>query len=210
MRMRGVVVGLGQLSPASDDVVDLGPVAVVDRPLPEELGLEVILVGGGWVVAQLGVLDDDVAHVDPKPRHAAVEPEPEDGVEFRPDLLVPPIEIRLLGKVVVQVELAGRRVERPGRPPEAAHPVVGGRRRRPWDRPRRTNRASRRRSEERESTNQGCCCAGVVRDDVEKHADVAVGRRRQPGGRRSPSSRDRVARRSSRQRRSPSRRWVRR
>ena len=59
-----------------------GPVRVVDRALPEELRIQRIVGGRGRVVAQLGVLDDEVAHVDAEPGDAAVEPEPQDVVEL--------------------------------------------------------------------------------------------------------------------------------
>ena len=49
----------------------------------------------------------------------------EDGVEGGADLVVPPVEIGLLGQMVVEVVLTGGRIERPGRAAEAAHPVVG-------------------------------------------------------------------------------------
>ena len=80
----GRVVAVGQFPPAPQDVVDLGSVPVVDRFLSEELDVEVVVLVGRRVVPQLGVLDDDVAHVDPEPGHAPVEPEVEDGVEGPP------------------------------------------------------------------------------------------------------------------------------
>ncbi len=102
----------------------LGPVRVVHGPLAEHPHVERVVVGRGRVVAQLGVLDDDVAHVDAEAVDAAVEPEPEDAVEGVAHLVVPPVQVGLLPQVVVQVVLAGRGVERPCRSAEAADPVV--------------------------------------------------------------------------------------
>ena len=113
-----------QRPPPPEHVVHLGPIAVVDRPLAEELGVEGVVVGRGRVVAELRVLDDDVAHVDAEAGHAPVEPEAEDAVELVAHLVVPPVEIGLLGEVVVEVVLTGGVVERPGRAAEAADPVV--------------------------------------------------------------------------------------
>ena len=84
-----------------------GTVCVVDGSLPEELCFEVVFLGGHRVVAQLSVLDDDVAHVDAEARHSPIAPEPHDVVEREAHLLVPPVEVRLLGEVIVQVGLAG-------------------------------------------------------------------------------------------------------
>ena len=71
----GRVVGVAQRPPAPEDFVDLGSVPVVDGSLPEELHVEVVVLGGGRVVPQLGVFDDDVADVDPESGHPPVEPE---------------------------------------------------------------------------------------------------------------------------------------
>src|SRR5581483_6208786 len=54
-------------------------------------------------VAQLPVLDEPVRDVDAKAGDAPVEPEAEDPLELRPDVVVPPVEIRLLGRELVQV-----------------------------------------------------------------------------------------------------------
>ena len=121
----GVPVGEGP--PVPEHLVDLGPVGVVHRPLPEELLLEGVLRGGRRVVPQLRVLDDDVAHVDAEAGHSPVEPEGQDRVEGGPDVLVPPVEVGLLDQMVVEVVLPGVLVERPGRSAEAGHPVVGRR-----------------------------------------------------------------------------------
>ena len=113
----GLVVAVGQTTPAPDHLVDLGPVGVVHAALAEHLRLEVVVLGGRRVVAQHGVLDDDVADVDAEPGHTTVGPEAEDVVESVPHILVPPVEVRLLRQVVVEVVLAGpsRRGSSPGR-----------------------------------------------------------------------------------------------
>ena len=67
--------------------------------------------------------------VEAEPGDAPVEPEAHDVVDRLPDLLVPPVEVDLLGQEAVEVHLARRGVERPrGRSAERASPVV---RRRP-------------------------------------------------------------------------------
>ena len=121
----GLVVAVGLATPAPDDLVHLGTVRVVDAALSEHLRLEVVLLGRRWVVPQLRVLDDDVAHVNAEAGNAPIRPEAEDAVEGVAHLLVPPVEIGLLLQVVVEVVLAGPLVEGPARSPEAAHPVVG-------------------------------------------------------------------------------------
>ena len=104
----------------------LGPVAVVDRLLPEQLHVERIVVGRGRVVAQLGVLDDQVAHVDAEAVDAAVEPEPQDVVELVAHVLVPPVQVGLLDQVVVHVVLAGALVERPAPGRRSCSPSCSG------------------------------------------------------------------------------------
>ena len=209
MRARGVVVGLGQPPPPSDDIVDLGPVAVVDGSLPEELRLEVVVRGGWRVVPELGVLDDDVAHVDPEAGHTPVEPEPEDRVESGPDLLVPPIEIRLLGRddCAGSTDRCAGPASRPDR--RSCSPSCWGPSRRPSDPPRRTSRAGWRcvRSGSRRTTGAGRSCGS---ERCPRGRGCPGRRPRRRGGRTSPSFRDRGARRSSRPRRSPSRRWAKR
>ena len=66
--------------------------------------------------------------VDAEAVDAALEPEAHDLVERLAHLVVPPVEIRLLGQEVVQVVLTALLVERPRRAPEDRLPVV---RRRP-------------------------------------------------------------------------------
>ncbi len=89
------LVGVGDGAPTAQDVVGLGTVGVVDGTLAHELLVEGIVLGGRRVVAQLLVLDHHVAHVDAEARHATVPPEAHDVVELAPDLLVPPVEVRL-------------------------------------------------------------------------------------------------------------------
>ena len=123
----GRVVRVRDLPPATDHVVHLGAVAVVDLPLARQPDHPVVVVPRGRVVSQQGVLDDHVHDVDPEAGHATVEPEAQDPVELVAHLLVPPVEVGLVGEEVVQVVLARRPVERPGGAAEAALPVVGRR-----------------------------------------------------------------------------------
>jgi hypothetical protein len=104
--------------------VHLGPVGVELGPLAERPDHPVVVLGRRWVVAQLGVLDDHVAHVDAEAGDITVEPEAQDVVERGADIVVPPVEVGLLGDEVVQVVLTARRIEGPRRPSEAADPVV--------------------------------------------------------------------------------------
>src|SRR5207302_8962407 len=86
--------------------------------------------GGGLrrtrVVAELTVLDERVRDVDPEAADAAVEPEADDRLELRADVRVPPVEVRLLRREVVQVVHPALLVERPGgSAAECSAPVVG-------------------------------------------------------------------------------------
>ncbi len=121
--LRVVVPGDG--APTPQDVVRLGPVGVVDRFHPHELLVEGVVGRRGRVVAQLGVLDHHVAHVDAEARHAAVPPEPHDVVELAAHVLAPPVQVRLRRLEIVQEVLTARLVHLPSRPAEDAHPVVG-------------------------------------------------------------------------------------
>ena len=112
------------------------------------------------VVAQLAILDQPVRDVDAEAGDAALEPEAEDPLELGPHLRVPPVEIRLLLREVVQVVPPARLVELPGRPSaEDRLPVVRnlvgpdvevGPLPEPW-----------------------VLVGRVVRDEVEEYADVA-------------------------------------
>ena len=66
-------------------------------------------------VAQLAILDEAVRDVDAEPRDPAVEPVAEDPVELRADVRVPPVEIGLLGRELVQVVALAPRVVVPRR-----------------------------------------------------------------------------------------------
>ena len=68
-------------------------------------------------VAQLAVLDQPVRDVDTEAGDAAVEPEAEDAVELGADVRVPPVEVGLLGRELVQVVAlaASRRRSKPCR-----------------------------------------------------------------------------------------------
>ena len=77
------------------------------------------------IVAKLLVLDEVPDHVDPEPVDPACHPEPQHVGHRAPYGRVSPIEVGLLGQEGVVVVLAARRIERPGRAAEIAHPVVG-------------------------------------------------------------------------------------
>ena len=120
-------------------------VLVGDRPpAPLEGGQVGVVPGGGTRVRVEGAapglrVDADVGqrhvlghrdrHVDAEAVDAAVEPEPQDRVELRPDALVAPVPVRLRHVEQVQVPLPGRPVgvgdARPGVAAEHRGPVVG-------------------------------------------------------------------------------------
>src|SRR6266576_2556291 len=104
--------------------MDLGPFHVVDGPLAIELHVGGILGSGRRVVTQLAVFDDALGNIDPEAGDAAVEPEAVDVVEGITNGRVPPVQIRLFRKKVVQVALARVGVERPGRPTKGTQPVI--------------------------------------------------------------------------------------
>ena len=66
--------------------------------------------------------------IDAEPVHSPVEPEAHHVVDGATDVLVPPVEVWLLGQEVMQVVLAAGFIERPGRTllrrPEDGAPVV--------------------------------------------------------------------------------------
>ena len=94
-RLRDVLAG--DLLPAAVDLVHLRAVAHV-----------------ALAVAELAVFDQAVRDVDAEAAHAAVEPEAEDVVELITDGGVPPVEVGLLGRELVQVVLPPRAVVLPG------------------------------------------------------------------------------------------------
>ena len=83
-------------------------------------------------IGQVGRLRHAVRDVDTEPVDAAVEPEPQGGLQIREHLGVVPVEVGLFGVEQMQVPLARRPVRfghpRPGRAPEDRDPVVGRRR----------------------------------------------------------------------------------
>ena len=131
-----------------------------------------VVVRGRGVVAQLAVLDDRVADVDPEARHPALEPEAQHVVERLADLRVPPVEVRLRREEVVEEVLARGLVERPRRAAEVREPVVrrpsvGGRVGPHVEVAVAGVAAAQRVAEPRMAV------AGVVGDEVEQHADAA-------------------------------------
>ena len=92
-------------------------------------GLPVLIVAavGAGVAAQQRIVGQALEGVDPRSVHTAVEPEPENVVHRRLDLGVVPVEVGLLGREGVQIPLARRLVEGPGRTDggELGLPVVG-------------------------------------------------------------------------------------
>ena len=131
---------------------------------------------GGGVVAQLAVLDDRVAHVDPEARDAALVPEAQDRVEGVAHLVVPPVQVGLRGQELVEVVLTCRFVQRPGRAAEVGLPVVGrsaARRRVGPD----VVVAVRRVTAAQRIDEPGVPVRRVVRDEVEQHAGFPVPRR---------------------------------
>ena len=140
-----VVLG-GDRLPASVDLVHLGPPAKV-----------------ALAVAQLAVLDQPVRDVDAEARDAAVEPVAEDPVEFVPHVRVPPVEIRLLDRELVQVVALAARVVLPrSAAGEDRPPVV-----RDVLRPDVVLRAV---------AEPRVAVGGVVRDEIEPDADAALAR----------------------------------
>ena len=118
------IVAVGDRPPAAIDLVHLRTVQVVDLPLSPPADLGGVVSGGRRVVAELRVVDQPVRDIDPEARDAPVEPEPQDVAERASDLLVPPVEIGLLGEEVVEVVLTRRGVELPRASPEDRSPVV--------------------------------------------------------------------------------------
>ena len=166
-----------QLAPAAQHVVHLRPVHREHAPEAELLHLRVVVLGHGGVVAQLAVLDDRVADVDPPAGDAARVPEAQDLVERVAHLVVPPVEVRLARQEVVQVVLAGRLVQLPGRAAEVRQPVV----RRPAVRRRvgpDVEVAVARVAPRRRVDEPRVAVARVVRDQVEQHRHVALAARR--------------------------------
>src|SRR5256885_9057987 len=118
------LVAVGQLPPAAEHVVDFGSFHVVDAALAKVANRRRIVPGRDGVVAQFAVLDDGVSDVDAEAGDAAVVPEAVDLIKGIADFGIPPIQVRLLGKEVVEVILPGGNVERPRWPAEDTQPVV--------------------------------------------------------------------------------------
>ena len=193
-------VGPSHRSPAPQHVVHLRTVGVEHLSLAADPRDGVVVVGGRRVVAELAVLDDDVTHVDAEPATPPIEPEPQDLVEHVGNGRLPPVQVRLLRKEVVEVVLPGRFVEGPRGSHEVRHPVVRrptvGRRVGPH-----VPVPARRVGEPR------VLIAGVVGDEVVEDADPTFVPLRPQGGRSPRGCRARGRSSSSRRRRTPSRRW---
>jgi hypothetical protein len=118
-----------------------------------------------------------VRDVDAKARDPAVEPEAQDVVERCADLLVPPVQVGLLGQEVVQVHLPGGLVELPGRAAEHAAPVVRRLAAGAWVAP-DVPVAPRRLARGAGLGEPSVLVAGVVGDEVEQHLHPALARAR--------------------------------
>ena len=151
----------------------LGAVGVVHRLEAHELLVERVVLGGGGIVPQLGILDHHVADVDAEAGDPPVPPVAHDVVERSAHVIAPPVEVRLLPFEVVQEVLATGLVELPGRAPEHADPVVrrtaAGRRIGP-DVPVAVDGVAPAAGVD----EPGVLIAGVVRDQVEQDADAAL------------------------------------
>src|SRR5262249_44363101 len=111
-------------APAPPGLVHLRAVARPDGPLAQPALHRWIGGPQRWVVAQKSVLDDLVGGVDPESGDAAVEPEAEDAIELVAHFWVPPVQVWLAGQELVEVILAGGRIQLPRGAAEGASPVV--------------------------------------------------------------------------------------
>ena len=167
-------VRVGDRAPPPQHVVCLGPVHAEVRAQTVPADARMVRLEGDGVVPQRAILDERVRDIDPEPGDASVEPEPHDVVEGIGDLGVPPVQVRLLRKEVVEVELARHVVPGPGRAAERRSPVVGRRPVGPTvgpDVPVATLRgAARARVHE-----PRMLVARVVGNEVDQHVDPAIG-----------------------------------
>src|SRR5207248_6572837 len=98
------VVLVEHLTPAPVDLVHLVEIPVTPwRPAREE----------PRVVAQQLIAQQAVSDVDAKAVDTAIEPEAHHIVDRATDILVPPVQVRLLRQKVMHVVLAGPWIERP-------------------------------------------------------------------------------------------------
>ena len=117
-------VGVDEAPPAPMHlvyVVDVEGVPLLHARIARHVGRRAV---APRVVAQVGVFEEPVSHVDAKAVDVAVEPESDDVIEIVGDGRLPPIQVRLLGGEEVEVPLPAGVVSGPRRPPEHRQPVV--------------------------------------------------------------------------------------
>ena len=124
-------------------------------------------------VGEVGVLQEPVCNVDPKPVDAPVEPELVDRIELRAHRGISPIQVGLLGEEQVAVVLPARFVERPGGRAEMAHPIVR------WAAtwrgvPEQVVVAFRRARIREGCLEPSMFTRGVVRDNIENDAEIEL------------------------------------
>ena len=109
------------------NVVDFGPVGVVNGPQAQPFNGRVVSWLDGRVVPEQSIFVEPVRDIDAKTRHAPVEPKPQDPVELVVDTLLPPVEVWLVAQEIMEVVLATRLVEgtRP-KLPVAETQLLGG------------------------------------------------------------------------------------
>ena len=164
--------GVGQTAPVAVDLVRLRSVQGVNALASD-------------VVAQLAILHQPVGDVDAEAGHAALEPEAKDALELGAHLRVPPVEVRLLLREVVEVV-----------PPALSRPAPRPTRRRRSPASCSEPRPPRRRSQAALGTRDADPRCGSGRGRGAPGCRARVPRR--PAVPRPPASRDRGGHRCSR------------
>jgi hypothetical protein len=82
--------------PPGKDPVRLRPVEVAEEPLAETHPLVRVVAARGRIVAQPGIPDQPVAHVEPEAGDSRIEPVAADRLELASHRRVAPVEVRLL------------------------------------------------------------------------------------------------------------------